>query len=557
MSDFNPDAFLAEDIPEQEAFDPNAFLESPEIADIGQEDTPIDKSPLSFKQRTFLGFSENQDETINYLKNNFEDAKKNENGKFLVKSDGLWHRVDEKKITIDDIADGIAEAPVILGGILGEVTGGVIGSVGGVPGTIAGAVGGGGVGSSAGEVVKQKIGQALGVRDELELNDILIEGGIGAAGAGLGLVISRLGKKATIQMIKQANKKSGNRIVGQVTDLIGDLNGTGAQNTKTLFQSPEKVMKRGAADPARLSQIADTVKSSIDDVLKKTGEIKGKIFKETSNLPAADPVDVFDNIIKDVDSVEKPLLQMLKESSLLDDTGKLIPANNPNVLKGKGMGQVRSVVKDLQNANKMSFRQLDSTIKRIDDLIDYDPVTKVSKSGAQAERILKKVRDSLGQLRNDSFAVADDFGDISDALNVLKDPANPKKNVFVNKASISRFIKTIYNDTNYDKLQYLEQMAKEVPGLEDALIDLRIHNAAKAYQRFLPPTKGGFGSAAGLANIGRTAVTAGTGGAAAPVFSPAVLGVSFRGLKAIARGLGKPGVAQTGTRIGLKGLGLR
>jgi hypothetical protein len=564
---FDPDEFLAEESTSQMMstnFNPDEFLAQPEINSIGTEKKPINKSPLSFGQRLAIGFGK-PDTNINYLKSQYEDAKIGANGKEMVMQDGLWYAVDEKGFTAGDLAEIVGEAPVIAGGIIGELVGGTVGAgagaaggagVGAVPGAAAGVVAGGALGSGAGNVVKQTLGKALGVRQEFNPSEVLAESAIGGVGAALGVGLAKYGAKGGKEIVKGANRKAGGYIGDQATDLLGAMNGTGGKNTRLMFQRPDEVLNFRNAKPERVIEAADETYKIIDNHLKEVSKLKQSIYKKAADSGIkVNTGEALATAVQDVDGVTKPLIQVFRDAGIMDDSGKFL-TDSP-VFKGKGMSQVKSLISDFKGNTKMTFRELDSTIKRIDDLVDYDPVLKVKKTGTQAEALLKKIRHSLAQKRNEVFGVADDFEDMATRLQMLKDPVNPTKEVFKDKKAIERLLKSIDTDSGLTNTQFLEDLAQSIPGLNDVIDKVRVHNAAKAYTRFLPPTKGGFGSAEGAANIGRLLAIPAIGTPAAPLFSPIVGGGLVRTSKRTARELGRRGVTQTAARGSLSALGLR
>jgi len=84
-----------EDIPSgYQELDPQLESPLPEYADGVSVDSPINQSPLDLRQRLALAAGGNKLDKLKYLKSNFEDAKLDKKGNFLVKRDGSWFKTD-------------------------------------------------------------------------------------------------------------------------------------------------------------------------------------------------------------------------------------------------------------------------------------------------------------------------------------------------------------------------------------------------------------------------------------------------------------------------------
>ena len=71
----------------------SGFQVLPEHANGMSDITPLNESPLSIPQRFQMGLG-NDKGRMDFLRNNFEDVKKNKDGDFLIKKEGLWYRAD-------------------------------------------------------------------------------------------------------------------------------------------------------------------------------------------------------------------------------------------------------------------------------------------------------------------------------------------------------------------------------------------------------------------------------------------------------------------------------
>lgn len=191
--------------------------------------TALDSSPVSSWQRFRLGLAtsetaevkqiydaiaktgatpeldarveQNQHRALSILKKEFEDAKVN-NGEYVVKKGGVWHKVDAPGLSSGDVAQFAGASGL---NILGTMIGGGIGALAGTaapgPGNVAGAVAGSTAGAAAGEAVENLLSYAI-ERDQIDVKgasqDILTESLMNLVGEGTFRAGWAVGKKAAL-----------------------------------------------------------------------------------------------------------------------------------------------------------------------------------------------------------------------------------------------------------------------------------------------------------------------------------------------------------------------
>lgn len=194
-------------------FDVSSFLASEGVKNADVEyNTPQtalqNVTPVSTLDRLKLSFG-NAKGGAAYLKSKFQDATVNEDGKLLVKDQGVWQTIDPEGFSngdgwsfaeaIGDLAD--VSRDILLGA--GQVAGAAAGAVGtGGVGTIAGSAAGGAIASTAAAALGRIIGTYEATPEELikdvALDTILAAGGetvaLGAKNAVLPAFKSFLGK---------------------------------------------------------------------------------------------------------------------------------------------------------------------------------------------------------------------------------------------------------------------------------------------------------------------------------------------------------------------------
>ena len=192
----------------------------------------INKSPLTNLQRGILQTPEDVEGKKNILRNMGFEPLEDKDGNLLVRSGDKVYRVDEKGISIGDLAELFGQGLTTIAGVGGAVVGGIAGSVVPGVGTAAGAFGGAAVGGSiaAGiaEWASQKIGQRAGSQEETQVSDILEEAAFGALnsiGGFGGSTLAKLGIRTASQSAKEAAeiaarevlKRGGSKVTAKLT----------------------------------------------------------------------------------------------------------------------------------------------------------------------------------------------------------------------------------------------------------------------------------------------------------------------------------------------------
>ncbi len=224
---FDPKAFIAQaqqaNPAPTEAFDPKAFIKAntvdatgelrPDYANGSTEESPINSSPVSVKDRLVLSLG-NEKGKIKYLKENYQDAKVGADGNYLVKNQGMWHRVDPTALGDGDPWEKTKELFKDTVDLAPEAT--MVGA------TMAAGVGTGGAGilatgaiGGAVEIARTSLGRAFGTYEadtDEQIKDIAFEtmlnigGGVIAAGVKpVGRVVAGELRKAG-QLLSKAPK---------------------------------------------------------------------------------------------------------------------------------------------------------------------------------------------------------------------------------------------------------------------------------------------------------------------------------------------------------------
>lgn len=180
------------------------LMELARQAGVAPEEAPVDaRSGVGFGTRVGMAFKGNEDERLNYLKEQFgaDKVRMGSRGRPEVFDNGKWVVADPRGFDIGDAADFVAGIPEAVGSALGFAAGAAGGTAlaPGV-GTVAGGIGGSAVGAGVGNVVKQAIGAALPGQNTMGAGDRLVEGGQAALLGGLlpgGSVAAAAAKKGT------------------------------------------------------------------------------------------------------------------------------------------------------------------------------------------------------------------------------------------------------------------------------------------------------------------------------------------------------------------------
>lgn len=229
-------------------------------------DKPLDYSPVSITDRFKMGFGNERGKAA-FLKKKFEDVATNENGDFVVKDKGAWHKVDPSNLQGDpwkfakefasELGENVSTA-ISVGGT-GVTT--TAGSLAGPAGSLVGAAAGG----AATKAINTSLGRIVGTYEATpmeELQDIGLDAIFSLAGQGIAM-----GAKPTFQALGRSAKKmwdmSSDTSRAMLADGLGKLTQAGPTAMKTLGESGpqvaslmEKTAARAGGDPGAIKELA-------------------------------------------------------------------------------------------------------------------------------------------------------------------------------------------------------------------------------------------------------------------------------------------------------------
>jgi hypothetical protein len=255
----------------QFTFSPQEYLSSQgvqaEDVDI-QINTPkeaIPESPLGVLERGKLAFG-NVKGNVNYLKQQYEDVRVDEDKGIVVKDNGMWKTVDPTNIrffagegqttdpwnlseALADVVEGVAGEGLQIGGAVG----GAIGAAGTTLGlgTALGAAGG----AAGGEFARTSIGRYFGTYNDTvigQLEDIGQEallafgGEIGAKALLKGAqTVGKAARPRIDNFVRSMKKidKAPAESKSMLASVYGNLTGAGADYTRVGFQAPDQVFR--------------------------------------------------------------------------------------------------------------------------------------------------------------------------------------------------------------------------------------------------------------------------------------------------------------------------
>jgi len=515
----------------------------------GGRENPINESPLTQRQRLGIGFGTDQG-NLDFLKDNYEDAVQQDNGKFLVKQDGRWHKVDEKGASLGDITESVGKGVVALAAGLGEIAG--------LPGGPAGVIAGGIAGGAGGEVIRQKIGQKLGTVDQLRGSEIAFEGALGGVGAGLGVAVTKFGGKGLNQVARQI-KDAGVDLDPVISNAWDRVIGVSDGSTRTLLDNIDEVtnFKKWAASGGsdKSLEIADDVVRFVKNQSKELTDIKRSAsIRANKQGIKVTPSEILNQQIDEAGTTLQDFLQQSRVG--IDEKADPLAINSPTIKK---------LTRLLDNPD-LGFKDVDDAISLIDQNVKYNAIPDKEKI---AERPLKKIRLALKKSRNESFGVAEDFEELRNIIKSIQTADG--KSIFGNVKQTDSILRNLDSPANERTKGILNELGKMNPAFSDILEKRRIWKASNEFNKLVPSTQGGFGTGAGRANQIRSQFQIGAGITGAAVGGPvagigaaglAGLGLSPRATAGAVRGATRatrvavPAVRQGTIRGGLSALGL-
>jgi len=350
------------------------------------------KSVLGLLDRAKYGFADDIGQQQIIRQATQKEPVKLKNGQWGIEDVGpngqkIIRPVDPKGFQMSDVFGDIAESlgKTITAG--GGAVGGGLGLLAGGAGSIAGA----GAGAGAGELVRQQLGNLLGVRgteitegpnkgkfaktgfgqlgDQNDFGEIAGEAILGAAGQGLALgagkLLTNLTKAASMPVAQNADdiaKVTLDKVKATNLDQINKFAKVDMNDSITKeFLTNDKVYLTEAVD-----KIGEKVGSQLDELLVNGKEILNeKLFAPRINqiaqqmgLQSGDDVPI--NIAKATGTIKTQLSDLIKKniSGAYDDQIKTLGAlvekldTNPNVTFGELKGFTSEILPDAINVAK-------------------------------------------------------------------------------------------------------------------------------------------------------------------------------------------------------------
>jgi len=244
------------------------------------EDAPISKADRA----VVMNFGNSPEAQAAYLKQQYPDAAvKVVDGEVAIKLPGetAFKRLDASSLTgrdlLDlpyDIAAGIAQGAATAGGA-------AAGAVGGPVGALAGGAAASGASGAGLEALRQRLGAALGIPQEVSPRDVAMSGAIGTAAPlvfGAGNKAARGALETTYDFTKQ-----------RVFPKLGELtSGVKADVIRAYAKNMNKVDDLEAGGITKYADdLTEKVQNSLSAAKKKAGEELARVMKE-----AKTPVDV-------------------------------------------------------------------------------------------------------------------------------------------------------------------------------------------------------------------------------------------------------------------------
>lgn len=314
---------------------------------LSNEPIQEDQSPLSLKERLFLGAVNDRDRE-KYLRSKYSNVQKLPDGKFAVGNDNRnLQPIDPQGVFNDvlgDLADVASEIPVIAG----QIIGGTVGATAGPGGAIAGSAAGAGVG----ELGKTAIGKMSGIDErkaEEIATDMAISSAFGAAGESLAIGTKVFGKKVLAPKLSSMMDKlsKGQAQEGAVAPnnttfanatkkIFHYLSGVKEESTDTFFKYGFKEMSNPEHfEKSNILKIVDDTVKALDDTTKAYGKEVGKQTNALIGLSKNQYIDTDDAFLKARD--------MARDLGVLDDLYR-IRKDHPTSAEIK---PVVSLLKDL------------------------------------------------------------------------------------------------------------------------------------------------------------------------------------------------------------------
>lgn len=568
------------------------------VGEFNDPKTAVDSSPVSLWQRFKLGLAnsesgevkdlisrlqanssapvldalseKNQKRALTFLRSEFKDAKY-VNGEYVVKQDGVWHKVDAPGISSGDVAQFAASNGL---NILGGIAGGTLGLLGGPLGAAAGA----GIGSGLGEAAEEALRMGL-VGGQVDFNgvqqDIMTEAimGLAGEGAGRGVVAGvkaggNLALKGAKAALPEAVTQSAEAIAtqkirafkafaasaaDQVKEMAAGLGafgpGMSKNATKAMLESPETVQEavrasKLASTPDGLQFVHNEIKDLTQNAwraLKKAnqdqfGEFIDQVQKEAAKPENAGKVNLNLNDLHNE-------LSAILETAAKDDRGFLDVARNTvkelidkagnKAPKRQLLDHMGRTIQTEEKATVLSGPRALEELRKLKEIVSnnletlgaYNEGTNVvvnSSTQNAATRMFalidNKLSESIAALNLSAEAKAANalYGEAKDAIFKLQGK------VFSPKMDVDNAVKIARGEIGEAAADSIIQLDKMFPkvGLKKALDKAAVKQSGIESQRMWALPKGEFKSA--ITASGATGAVLATNGAALPLVLPLV-----------------------------------
>jgi hypothetical protein len=445
---------------------------------------------LSWYHRAVVkNFSTNPESSVKYLQERYpqyEVTHDKDNILFRKPGENQYTRLDPKGFDWQDLTDVGYDIPGGVATTAASAAGGLAGGVATLPsggwGAIPGAMAAGAAGGAGVEGVRQGIGSALGLDNNMSLKDVGIASAVGGAsplvfgtGAGVNMVAKEaleqgLTKDAAQTLLKQQSGAFG-RLAPKVGGLLSGIPADDLATASTRLPELKAIESGGVTDLAKSTQesLASTLRQAkkstgeeLQNVIESSGEkvnlksTKAKLTELLNELKGSglqnqatkDEIDLVESNIKNLFSQEAAPAQ--QASKLLGPSGKPVQAAREAVQgeipdevpasvafklqeQIKELGNLRKTTggltarnqksplstKELENAGGDAYRALNDEFERV--------TTKVggklgnSKALKDQYREYSQIQETLGKY----------FKDADSTYNTLRNLGKPQKKVLL------------------------------------------------------------------------------------------------------------------------------
>lgn len=250
------------------------------------QDIPVvNEQGVGFGERAIVkNFSNSPEATIKFLESKgYETALKN--GEVVVRKPGeqTYKKVDPSGLDLQDVTDLAYDIPSgVAQGIATGAAGAAAGAATGGVGTIPAAMATGAATSAGSEALRQKIGQYLGIPQEVNTKDVMVSGALGAASPLL------FGSGASAKQLADAAAKTGGRMSAeelaksQASPALKALKGTVKTAVSGASGVPKKVIETYAE---QTDKVDDLIKNDAAPYVENLHQkIQDKFFQQKKQV---------------------------------------------------------------------------------------------------------------------------------------------------------------------------------------------------------------------------------------------------------------------------------